>query len=314
MLATNTMPTKPRKRWWLLILVIIILITLLGLGSYFYFSRQNSNANTLANKKVFEAAQQSFNEFPGVGQLTSEERKKLEVEIEPQYLAGYVTSFGPNKNEIQSAVGSIGESPGPSTIKSYIQNIIDKKLELARSTGYYQGYLFYFWFGNTISNKTAAENIENWGNSNVLASDRKYAEERANYYRQKLESGATQPDKVVDEVNQDKRLRLHDQTNNSGYFSTPLPLMNGGSMPVEIAKLFGEVNVGQKDSVNQLLSSIKGKGVSKVGLIIADPGLPSSGQKKEVGFIMAYIDTYLRGQASISQYEDQLKVARSLLK
>jgi hypothetical protein len=55
-------------------------------------------------------------------------------------------------------------------------------------------------------------------------------------------------------------------------------------------------------------------GVSEIGLITSDEGQPSSGVKKDVGFVVAVIDVVLKGQKSIDNYLAQLEIAKELLK
>lgn len=310
---TSVKPKSQRNKTRLVFALLIFLAIIATIG-YFVYVFISSQGNTLNNKKVFDKAQKAFNEFPGVSNLSKESRDKLKKEIEPQFLAGYVTGFGPNENDIKVAIAEIGDRPGPDTIKANIQNTINSKVELAKTTGYYQGYIFYFWFGKTISNKYPYEVIENWGDPATLAEDKKYAEAKANEYIGKLKKGSIQPHQIVDALASDKRLRLHDSANNSGYFTTGLPMTTDKTSQEEYAKLFLTTDDGTQESVQKLLSSVDGTGLTKLGLVVAEPGLPRSGVKKEVGFVVAYIETYLKGQNSIRRYEVQLKIARGKLK
>jgi len=314
-------PKKPKKGLKLAAIVLAIALVL-AVGGYFGFKASMDNsgdeANSLKNKKVFDKAVASYNAFPGISKLSEADRAELKKTLEPQYLAGYVTGYGPNEAETKNAIYTIGDSAAATTIKSYIENIISGKTQLAKTTGYYEGYLLYFWFGNTVVNKTPAEEIKDWGNPEVLAADRQYADTKAKDYHKRLLAGTIKPQQVADELMRDPRLVLHDQTNGSGYFTTQLPLGSGNAnnsdFAKELAKLTKPNDTGRADSINKLLESVSEPGVSEIGLITSDEGQPSSGVKKDVGFVVAVIDVLLKGQKSIDNYQAQLEIAKGLLK
>jgi len=296
-------------------------VAVLSLAGYLAFSAFTNGTfagNSLKNKKVFDKAVASYNAFPGISKLSEPDRAELKKTLEPQYLAGYVTGYGPNDAETKGAIYNIGDSAAASTIKSYIENIISGKTQLAKTTGYYEGYLLYFWFGNTVVNKTPAEQIKDWGNPEVLAADRQYADTKAKDYHKRLLAGSIKPQQVADELIRDPRLKLHDQTNGSGYFTTQLPLGSGNAnandFAREITKLFKPNDTGRAASINKVLESISQPGVSEIGLITSDEGLPPSGVKKDVGFVVAVIEVVLKGQKSIDFYQTQLEIAKGLLK
>ncbi len=322
---TNS-PQKPlmpkRGKQGLKIFVVVLLLAGLVAGGVYLFTQRKSNQkNTLSNKSVYDEAIKSYNSFPGVSNLSTEDRAKLDAEIQPQYLAGYVTGFGPNANEISTAPGVIGNTAAPATISAYIQSIINNKTQLAKTTGYYQGYVFYFWYDDAptastveqVPNTIQPAVVPNTIQPAVVIADKQYASQKAKEYQQKLANGSITPQKAADELLLDRRLALFDQSNNSGYFATALPLGASGSLIHEIAKLAGETNPGQGDSTNNMLSNARGPGLTALATINAVPGGPASGIKKEVGFMMAYLDLVLKGQGSIDRYQSELNIAKAKL-
>lgn len=306
---------KPNKG--IRLFAIAILVAVLSLAGYLAFSAFTNGTfagNSLKNKKVFDKALASYNAFPGISKLSEADRAELKKTLEPQYLAGYVTGYGPNDAETKSAIYTIGDSAAATSIKNYIENIISGKTQLAKTTGYYQGYLLYFWFGNTVVNKYPTEQIKDWGNPEVLAADRQYADTKAKDYHKRLLAGSIKPQQVADELMRDTRLKLNDQTNGSGYFTTQLPLGNGTDLAKEITKLFKPNDTGRAESINRVLEGISKPGVSEIGLINSDEGQPPSGIKKDVGFVVAVIEVVLKGQKSIDSYQAQLEIAKALLK
>ena len=301
---------KPQKRGKkIAIFIIIVIIIGFVAGAYFIINSRSNQKDSLNNTKTFKEAQDSFNNFPGVSKLLPSDKEKLKKDIEPQYLAGYVTGFGPNSNEIETAKVVIGDQANYESIKAFIENIINGKLELAKSTGYFQGYVYNYWYGNTIVNKFPNEEIKDWGNASVLESDKKYAKTKADEDRTKLRDNKISPAALALELNSNTRLQLYDQANGSSYFQTALN--NSDDI---ISKLnIPEPNPGQIESFNKLLSITNTKGVTEISSIVADPGFPVSGNKREVGYLMAYIEVILKGNKDIDKYNNQLNISRRKL-
>jgi len=292
--------------------VILLVAGLVAGGVFLYITRMSSTtkSTTLSNSTAYSEAVKSYESFPGVSSLSPEDRAKLDAEIKPQYLAGYITGFGPNANEISTAPSSIGTTAAPATISTYIQNIINNKIALAKTTGYYQGYLYYFWFDD--SPKPNTDQALATGQPPIA--DRQYSEQISKEYQKKLADGSIKPQKAAEDLAQDLRLKLFDQANNSGYFVTALTASNGTNLTEEISKLFGETNPGQGESLKRLLATASDPGLTEIGVINAVPGGPASEVKRDIGFVMAYLEVVLKGQDSIDKYQSELNIAKDKLK
>jgi hypothetical protein len=262
--------------------------------------------NSLKNRSVLRKAEKSFNEFPGVKNLSKEDRAKIRKDGEPNFLAGYVTGYGPNANETDGAKFLLGEDAAWQSISTYIKNITDGKAKAAKGDGYYEGSILYFWYGRTIVNRAPGEDIPNYGDPQALESDKKYAKQQADDVVKKIQDKSITPLQAVNQLNADTRLSLSDEANGSIQFNTPYgdqAYTNGG---IE--------DDGRKESVDKLLFSQNQPGISALGTISADPGVPKSGTKRDVGYFVIYLDKVLKGQKSINFYEDQLRIAKGIMK
>lgn len=293
---------KPRKKLLISIFTLVIISALTTVTYYYVVYQGIFYKNSLQNRKTYFQAMKSFNDFPGVSELSSEDKQKLMQSTGADYLAGYATGFGPNSNEIEGAKYLLGSNPSQDSISGYIKSIISSKKETALAEGYYQGYILYFWYGNTIVNIAEGETIENYGNSKALEEDKNFAKEQADKTYDEIKSGKVTAKAAAEKLSNDKRLKLNDETNGSIFFET------------NIADLQNTDDDGRFESVQKVIKTQGKPGLSEINVIVADPGFPKSGKKREVGYFLVYIDVVLRGQSSIDYYNKQYDIARSKIK
>ena len=255
---------------------------------------------TLADPTSYKEAQEALRALPGFSTLSESEKEKMIVEFGPEFYAAYASGLAPNSIELKNMAVTMGSNPSRQLVTSFTKDIISSKLELVRTTGYYEGYIFYFWFGKTIVNKPQRQFIPDYGNAKVLAEDREYAKTLANSSRDSLKKSTITPAELVTQLVADRRLRLPDEENLSSFFASDLRNFPGS-------------DDGRGESVASLLQKQTGPGISEIGIIVADVGRPVSGQKKEVGFFFVKLDKALRGQGAIDYYQAQLKIAKGLV-
>ena len=308
---------RPLKKYSIIILSIVAVIFIILFIVFMVFrSIGNKNAKetaekyqtqvaevvpikNLADPKSYQEAKDALRALPGFSSLSDVEKEKMIVEFGPEFYAAYASGLAPNSIELKNMAASLGDNPTRQLITNFTKDIISSKLELVKTTGYYEGYVFYFWFGKTIVNKAQGEFIPDWGNAKVLAEDREYAKTLANSSRDSLKKNAITPAELVTQLLADTRLRLPDEENTSSFFASDL-------------RNFPGYDDGRAESLTSLLQKQTGPGISEIGIIVADAGRPLSGQKKEVGFFFVKLDKALRGQGAIDYYQAQLKIAKGL--
>ena len=281
---------------------IIVVSLALVIGVFFWRQNQNSMLNGVQKKSVtdqetIQQADQSFAQLPGVENLTDQQKQQLNNSLGPSYKAAYVTGLAPTDEEMKLANFAFGNSASPEQIQKYTQSIIDRKLELVKTTGYYEAYAYYLWFGNTIVNKLPEEQIPGWGDAAVLASDKEYASQKAAEYRDQLTKGSISSSDLVGALNSDMRLKLYDETNGSTFFTNAT---SGIALEDD----------GRYESVQSVLYRQNTPGITGIEKIVADPGFPASGTKREVGLFFLQVTKVLKGQAVVDYYEEQLNLAK----
>lgn len=293
------------KKQFFIFAASLLLISAILVFLYLVFYEGIFYGNSLKNRSVLRRAEKTFSEFPGIKNLNKEDREKIKKDGEPQFLAGYVTGYGPNKNETEAARYLLGDDAAWQSIAAYIKQITEGKTEAAKSKGYYEGYIFYFWYGRTIIGRVEGEDIPGYGDPKALEEDRNYAKSRADEIVANIKNNKITPQKALETLESDKRLKLSDEVNGSIQFNTPYgaqAFTNGG-----------QEDDGRTESVDKVLYSINEPGLSDVGVIVADPGIPKTG-KKEVAYFAIYIDKVLKGQKSVDFYNSQLGIAKGILR
>ena len=293
------------KKQFLIFAASLLLISGISVFLYLVFYEGIFYGNSLKNRSVLRRAEKTFSEFPGVKNLSKEDRKKIRADGEPQFLAGFVTGYGPNQSETEGAKYLLGEDAAWQSIASYIKQITEGKAEAAKGKGYYEGYIYYFWYGNTVIGKVEGQVIPNYGDPKALEDDKNYAKNKANEIVNDLKNNKITTQKAVEILDNDKRLKLSDEGNGSIQFNTPYGTQAFTSGGIE--------DDGRKESVDRVLYSINEPGISEIGTVIADPGIPKSG-KKEVAYFVIYIDKVLKGQKSVDFYNSQLNIAKGVVK
>jgi len=96
---------------------------------------------------------------------------------------------------------------------------IQNELSTKYSNGYYQGYSYIFWFGNTVD-AGPAYTPPNEGNKTIYNQDKNYALSRANYYLGELKAGKMTSQQVYKAVTADPQLTINSTDNLSAQFGT----------------------------------------------------------------------------------------------
>lgn len=281
----------------LLVGLLLFLIGAVVLVQKSYFDQAQEKDQQ--KKSAQEESLETLKSWRSYKALSDSDETAFLKEVGPSYIAADLSGFGLSESERDEVSKYLGPSANKTQLASAVTSRINKKLELAKTTGYFEGYLFYFWFGSSIVNKLPQEQIPGWNDSAVLQSDKEYAAAKANEYRSQIKDGSLPAKDLLVMLQSDKRLKLYDEANGSTYFSTALlrPSLEDD---------------GRYESVSNALNQQFAVGVTEVGTIVADPGLPVSGKKREVGYFFLKLEKVLRGQEAINKYQDQLKQTERL--
>ncbi len=283
--------------------VIPALLIVIVAAGYLYFTKKPTTINgqekpNLSDPNVKEKAVKAFDTSGPVATLTDSDRDQVRAEIGAKYMAAYVAGFAPTQEDLNQFTQFFGVRPTKEQVTQAYNAIIDKKLELIKTTGYYEGYVFYFWYGRSIVNKLPEEDITGWGDAKVLADDKAYADSKANEYRTKLQKGEITESGIINALEADNRLQLYDEANGAAYYKTSLST----GIPVK--------DDGRAASIDRFLQAQDQLGITPIATITADPGYPASGKQREVGYVFAKLTTLLRGQAVADYYEQQLALVK----
>jgi hypothetical protein len=287
--SSRVAPKKLRnKRNLLGILLSVVIILGFVVGVYFIVNNPGQ-PNTLKNKKVYNEALASYNALPGVVNLSQPDKDKLKNAVQVKYLAAYATGIAPSESEKEIYRGLFGNNIVESQIAKFVNDSIDQKLALAKTTGYYEGYLYYFWYDIVLGGGIEQKNKD-------------YSLSKAREYRDKLINNKVKPEEAIKQIYADKKLKLPDEVNGSGAFAGL------------IIKPGDTDRDGRYESINKVLYTQSNKGFTDIGNLVADTDYPKTGNKKEVGFFFIEITRVFKGQNDLNNFEQQLQIAKGLVK
>lgn len=291
---------RVRRKGIFMVLTFAIVVFIATAG-YISWQAYNKSSQQKRQDQAKQAVMDELNKLNVVSKYNDAEKKALFEKIGAEYAAADALGIAPdsdNQADQQIINYMTLQNNDPASTAEAIKHILNLKLETAKKRGYYKGHIFLYWFGNSIVNKTAEEHIDGWGDPNVLSADRAYADGRAKEDRQKLIDGKISPEEVIASVTKEDRLQLHDNMNASGFYESNL-------MGVDMTS-----DDGRFESIDKLLSQYTKPGITEIGIISADPGVPPSGKKKEVGFVFLKLDVVLTGQDVAGRYESELNKAK----
>ncbi|MSR89607.1 hypothetical protein EXS53_01610 [Patescibacteria group bacterium] len=281
---------KPKKG--IKLFAIAIAVAVLSLAGYLGIKAYldgNFAGNSLKNKKVFNQALASYNAFPGISNLSPTDQALLKSQVQAKYLAAFVVGLQPSDSTTATVRSLFGDNMVVADIARIIDSDIDQKLALAKTTGYYEGNLYYFWYDIVF-------------NGGIEQKNKDYSLDQAKQYRDKLMGKKITPEEAFKQIRADKRLKLPDEVNGSGSFAGPI------NRPGQTDR------DGRYESINAVLEAQTKIGFTDISNLVADTDYPKLGNKKEVGYFLIQITKVFKGQNDLATYDKQLELARSLVK
>lgn len=287
--SSRVAPKKLRNRRNLLGIVLSVFIIAGFVAGVYFILQSPGKQNTLKNKKVYDAAIASYNALPGVVNLSQADKDKLKNEVQAKYLAAYASGIPPSDDDIKTYKALFGNNIVEPQIAKFVNDSIDQKLELAKTTGYYEGFLYYFWYDIVFGGGIEQKNKD-------------YSLSKAQDYREKLISNKIKPEEAIKQIYSDNKLRLPDEVNGSGAFAGLI--IRPGETDRD----------GRFESINKVLSAQSRTGFTEISNLIADTSYPKTGNRKEVGYFFIEITKVFKGQNDLNNFEQQLQIAKGIIK
>ena len=289
--------SRGRGKW----LVVITLITLVvGAGAYWYWQRSR------IQKKAQQAQEQTqgrLAQLDAAKGLSDEEKKALYDKAGMEYAAAVAVGIAPDFNTVNDqnqltylAQLSRGGSDG---VSKALKTIIDQRLQQVQGDGYYEGYVYKYWYGNTVVTWPANYQVNNRGDATALATDKQYALDALHADKQRLERQQIAPTALVTEVSSNERLHMYEDPNGSyAFVSQPTGAQPG--IP-DSAQTQGSKNI------QTTIAGMKRVGMSDSGGLTYTSIYDTKHNEIEAGYYFVQITKYLQGQAIVDQYTAILK-------
>lgn len=213
--------------------------------------------------------------------------KKIGIEPDP--------SFAGDEQTLSILAGG---NPTAEKSAQALKQLIQNRLDAVKQNGFIEGYVYNFWFGDTAIKWPSTSKVANAGSPQALADDKRYASEKAESARQRLQNGSITPDQLLDEIKKDRRLRLIDDPNGSARFALARP-----------KQTTLENDTSGSQQYLDTLASMQSVGLSPLMTRSYVSAYDKNKTPIEAGYQFVQMTKVVVGDAAVRAYEDYLKQA-----
>lgn len=210
-----------RRRNILLIAAGVVLLLLAGAAAWYFLmgpaKTARQTAFTIDGQNYSKDQINSLIQYPVANGASKDTTAKQAFDMYKRQKAAEKTGIvitddqiaTSRKNLFPNLMPSLNGSTDPNTeawvkLVSY-DNALTNFVATTPTYSNANGYVFLFWFSQRIDYNPNRP-IDGFGDPTLIAADRQYASDRANYYRQQLADKTMTPDQVVQSVKADSRL------------------------------------------------------------------------------------------------------------
>ena len=299
-LKSNSGKLRPKKdpRRLILFSLVLAVVAVVAGGVWWYSSLARQKQES---EKARAGTRETLSQLDVVKNMSDQDKESFYKQVGPEYAAAKKIGIelDPNSmNDVQALSIATGGSPsGESTAKAFKQ-LIESRLEIVKKDGYIEGYVYNFWFGNTAIKWPYTSQVPNAGSAQALADDKAYALEKADSARRRLQDGAITSDQLLDELNNDRRLRLVDDPNGSARFAMARPKQ---------AKI--ENDTAGNQQYFDTLATMQDTGLSQLLTRKYISVYDTTKTPVEAAYQFVQLTKIVSGEQAVRTYEDYLKQA-----
>lgn len=284
------------------ILALVIIGTFIFLGGATIIGWNTAKKAEQAKKaqQTKNAVISDLSKFNFVKNLTDDQKSDASKQAGAQYLAAQKIGIAPSSDDKgdQAAMGFMAATHGGGVVgaKYAIDTIINRKLEQITKDGYYEGYVYRYWYANTAIKWPSSFKVENRGSAEALEADRKYAFDTATADIKRLQDKQVTPDELIKSIAADNRLNIIEDPNGSGPFTS----LNEQWPGVKVTNR-GAI------AINNTIRGMKAVGFSEIGKLTYISTYDKSSAEIDAGYFFVQMTKYIRGQAAVDAYSAALK-------
>ncbi len=280
---------KRRAIFWVLVVSLVVFIfgaTFIGYRQFVATERDQYRNDQ--QKQIIE----KLDALSLTKDMNDEQKRDLASRVGAKYLAAQAVGVAPSvdvladKNTLNFVAGA---NATPEKAEKAISQLIDGKLKLVQENGYFEAYVFYYWYGNSLIAWPSSYVIPNRGNRQAYEADRTKALEQAQKDMADLKAHAVQPAQVVARLQSDRMLSPYEDPNGSSLITPSLAasviLDDTTSTILKVIYDFGKVGY----------SEIKTRNYISVH--------DSSKTPVEAAHYFVLVDKFIKGEAVLREYE-----------
>lgn len=281
-------------------LVVFVVGALVLAGQQYQKDLQVKQAEETLND-----ARENLAQLEIVKKLDDGQKEEFYKKAGAQYLAAQEIGIISGSEQDQQLLNFlVSASPGADGTAEAINRLIEARLAVVKTTGYYEGYLFNYWYGNTAVDWPANYNVPRQGNAQALEEDKQYAIAQAKEDMNRLKTGKATPDVIIAEINSDFRLWMREDPNGSSKIASSVVAAN---MP-------RQASVNTSDIVSETINSMNEVGYSDIAIRKYVSVYDKNKTPFEAGYFFIKLDKLVRGEAALEKYQAELASYQEKLK
>lgn len=277
-----------------IVLIVFVVGALVLAGQQYQKDQQAKQA-----EETLQSARDKLAQLELVKKLDDTQKEEFYKKAGAQYLAASDLGIITSGEQDQKLLGFIMSSnPTADAAAEAVTRLIDARLTLVKTTGYYEGYLFNYWYGNTAVNWPASYNVPRQGDPQALEEDKQYAMSQAKEDMDRLKTNKATPDAVIAEINSDFRLWMREDPNGSAKISSTVAMT---AMPTNQGAA-----ANTNSPVTDVITKMTGPGYSEIATRQYVSVYDSTRSAFDAGYFFIKLDTLVRGQEAVQKYEQAL--------
>lgn len=286
----------------ILFIVFIAGASLIGLNRY----RQDQQVRQSNEKK--KEILDKLAKFDVVKNLTNDQKDELYRKVGAKYLAAEKIGIQPSPDSTndQGTISFLNGLNGNNAdaVSKAFDTMISQKLELVKTTGYYEGYQYKYWYANTALVWPSTFPIPNKGDAAALEADKKYALDTATADKKRLEASSVKPQDLLKELSANRRLSIWEDPNGSGPISS-----------VKTVAAVSPINTYPGASaVPDAIKAMTSVGYSDIGKLTYVSVYDPKKTPVEAGYFFIQMTKYVKGQAAVDMYNQALAETQRQIK
>lgn len=287
--------------------VVLVLVVFVAGALVLAVQQYQKDQQVKQAEETLQSAREKLAQLEIVKKLDDGQKEDFYKKAGAQYLAAEEVGIISNSEQDQKLLGFLlSSTPSADAAAEAVKRIIEARLAVVKTTGYYEGYIFNYWYGNTAVDWPAAYNVPRQGDPQALEEDKQYAMSQAKEDMDRLKTNKATPDAIIAEINSDFRLWMREDPNGSAQIASSI------STPGNVGQSGKSAEINS--IVSETIAKMSGPGYSDITTRKYISVYDVAQTPFDAGYFFVKLDKLVRGDAVVREYEQALAELEEQLK